>query len=163
MTTERKLSPFDYVKAIGDPKKPWLSPTMEGYNPYMVNRALSYHAASLLAANKMNTRHGLSAEMQYAFLLGAVKPGRRWAKWVSPVKDERVATVAEVYQTNYQRARQILSLLTEEQFLKIADLNGGLEDGGTKPKKPRRSKPDGNRAVSSRARNAKANRNSGKQ
>lgn len=159
---DRKLTPFDYVKAIGDPKKPWPSPSMEGYNGYMVNRALAYHGASIIQANAMNQRHALPADMQFAYLSGSIKPGRRWAKWVSQTKDDKVALIAEIYDTNYVRARQILSLLNEKQIETILQMNGGLENAdGAKKKtgRPSRGKTDGDRKVPGRARNAKKDRN----
>lgn len=162
MGDDRKLGPFDYVKALGDAKKPWPSPTMEGYNAFVVNRALAYHAASILAANKMNLRHNLAPEMQFSYLRANIKPGRRWAKWVTQDKDTKVSLIAEIYNTNHQRARQIMKLLTAEQLSTLLSIYGGPEDDGkqTKPKKPRRGKTDASRKVSDRSRNPKADRDS---
>lgn len=131
---EKAITPFDYVTALGA-KKPTPSPTMEGYNSYIVNRALAYHAQSLIAANEMNSRHWLPNDLQFVFLQRAVPPGRRWAKWVTAKKDPDLDLLAEVYFTNSTKSQRILRLLTSQQLDILRSLFGGLEDNDNKRKK----------------------------
>ena len=51
------------------------------YPAIIVNKCLSYHNDTLIAANEMNGYHFLPNNMQYHFLLNIVRKEKRITKW----------------------------------------------------------------------------------
>ena len=60
------------------------------YPAYIVNRCLSYHYDTLIAANEMNGYHFLPKNMQYHFLLNIVRKKNRFAKFLNETEKVRV-------------------------------------------------------------------------
>ena len=56
------------------------------YPAFIVNKCLSYHYDTLIAANEMNGYHFLPNNMQYHFLLNIVRKKKRFAKWMKAEK-----------------------------------------------------------------------------
>lgn len=114
-----KLTPFDFLNAINLKTNTDVDTTQ--YNPFMVNRGLSYFQDTVLWANEMNRRSHLDKDMQYSFLLNTVKKGRRFSKWFKAEADDDIDTVVEYYKVNRLRAQEILSLLNTEQINTIKE------------------------------------------
>ena len=55
------MNPFEYVNAINHTKQNVMVDDMaeKAYNPFMVNRTLSYFSDTILMANEMNLNHHL--------------------------------------------------------------------------------------------------------
>lgn len=102
------------------------------YPAFLVNRTLSYFGDCILFVNELNAR-GLSEfhvsnTMHYEFLLHVIPRGKRFAKWAKPDKDNKdIKAVSQYYNCNSERARDIVSLLSEEQMKVI---HGKLYEGG---------------------------------
>lgn len=86
------------------------------YNPWIVNKALSYFPDTVLIANEVNMYYDLDNRAQYEYLINMVRPGKRWARWVKDVSDEELDTVCEYYNVNRIIGREYLSLLSKEQI-----------------------------------------------
>ena len=86
------------------------------YNPWVVNKALSYFPDTILHANLMNLNHDLPKRPQFEFLLNSIRPKKRWAKWVKDDGDEDLDLVCAFYQCNKNVAREYLSLLSVDQL-----------------------------------------------
>lgn len=127
------MNPFDYVNAINLTKKNLMRGTEndqlaeKGYNPFLTNRALSYHNDTVFFANEMNQRHQLDKKMQFEFLLNIVRPRKRFSNWSKKESGGDLALVKEYYDYNDQKALQALSILTGEQ---IKHIRQKLEKGG---------------------------------
>ena len=69
------MNPFEYVNSINYTKKNIMdSPEKEkGYNPFMINRSLSYFNDTVILANEMNKYHHLDGRLQYSFLINIVR------------------------------------------------------------------------------------------
>lgn len=91
----------------------------ESYDPFLVNRAMSYHIDTILAANLMNTSTGLSDKMQYLFYINSVTPKKRFSKWGKKRNNDLAVKIAQHYKTNLTRAEEILSILPENAIEKI--------------------------------------------
>ena len=123
------MNPFDYINAINTTKKNLMVGTEndrlaeKGYDPFLTNRALSYHNDTIGVANEMNTRHYLDKKLQFLFLLNNVRPKKRFAKWVKKQKDSDVAVIKEYYGYNDIKARQTLTILTDDQLTDIRKKN----------------------------------------
>ena len=66
-----KRSPFDFVKSVSYDKKDLMVDEVEekAYQPFLLNKSLSYHQDSVFFINEMNNRHHLDNRLQYVFLL----------------------------------------------------------------------------------------------
>jgi hypothetical protein len=133
----KKLSPFTFVDSISFSKKDFFrdeetsAVAEKAYSSFMVNRALSYHPDTLLYANEMNTKGHLDDLLQHDYLINTVRPRKRKSsKWPKPFKDKDVEVVMEYYSCNYNKANQILEVLTEEQLsmLRARTYKGGNDN-----------------------------------
>ncbi len=132
------MNPFDYINAINTTKKNLMVGTEndrlaeKGYDPFLTNRALSYHNDTIGVANEMNTRHYLDKKPQFEFFINTVRPKKRFAKWVKKQKDSDVAVVKEYYGYNDIKARQALTILTDDQ---LTDIRIRIDKGGRDARK----------------------------
>jgi hypothetical protein len=123
-------NPFDYVKEILQSKKQLIVDeiTEKEYNPFIVNRSLSYHKDCVLYANEMNRRHFLDKKLQNDFLLNTVRSSKRpFAKWVKSEKSEDLECIKSYFGFSESKAREALRLLTKEQ---IQELKQQTDIGG---------------------------------
>ena len=112
------MNPFDYVNAICDTKQNLIidEATEKAYNPFMINRTLSYHYDTVLLANEMNQRAHLDKKLQNDFLINTVRKKRRFAKWAKPISSDDLEVVKEYYGYSNEKARQVLPLLNDDQM-----------------------------------------------
>jgi len=126
------LSPFDFIKSINETKinlivDQW---SESRYQPFVVNKGLSFSPDTVILANEVNSRPHLDKTLQYSFLINIVRPRKRYAKWMKHSKIEALEVVKEFYGYNSEKARQVLSILTDEQIntLKEKLKKGGVND-----------------------------------
>ena len=125
------MNPFDYVKEILQGKKQLIVDDLseKEYNPFIINRSLSYHKDCVLFANEMNRRHHLDKKLQNDFLLNTVRSQKRpFAKWVKSDKSDDLECIKQVYGFSDSKAREALSLLSKEQIQELKEQTkiGGL-------------------------------------
>ena len=125
------MSPFDYLNAINYTKKDIMVDDIaeKQYNPFMVNRGLSYFQDTVLMANEMNQNAHLDHRLQFDFLINIVRKRKRFSKWMKLTKESDVEVVKEYYGYSNQKARQALTLLSPEQ---IKILEKKVNKGGRK-------------------------------
>lgn len=127
------MNPFDFVRAIGQTKKDVIreaddpQSAEKGYNPFIVNRAFSYHRDTIMLANQVNSMPAASNLMQFDFLINMVRPSKRYAKWHKPEVDERAELVSEYFGCGPKRAREYLTLLGDKDVDQIKE---SLRRGG---------------------------------
>lgn len=128
----KTINPFDFVNAINHTKEniivdEW---TESQYKPFLVNKALSFTADTAIQANEMNSRSHLDKKLQHDFLINIVRSRKRFTKWLKPEKLEAIKIVQEYYGYSYEKASQILPLLSVEQidYLKLRIKKGGVND-----------------------------------
>ena len=125
------MSPFDFLNSINQSKIPLIDndPDCERqYNPFLVNRGLSYFSDTIFLANEMNRLSGLGKKLQYDFLFQSVRPRKRFSKWHKPEEDSRVEILKKLYAYSESKARQVLDLILESDW-KI--LEEQASEGGT--------------------------------
>ena len=112
------MNPFDYVNAICDSKQNLIVDEIseKSYNPFMINRTLSYHFDTVLLANEMNQRAHLDKKLQNDFLINTVRKKKRFAKWMKPLSSDDLEVVKEYYGYSNEKARQVLPLLNDDQM-----------------------------------------------
>lgn len=125
------MNPFDYVNEILVGKKNLIVDdyTEKSYEPFLVNRALSYHFDCIMFANEMNRRPFVDKKLQNDFLINTVRSRKRpFNKWVKAEKSEDIECIKTFYGVSTSKAQEVLSLLTEEQLqqLKEKTAEGGL-------------------------------------
>lgn len=124
-------SPFDYVNQILQGKKNLIVDeiTEKEYNPFIVNRALSYHYDCVLFANEMNMRSHLDKKLQNSFLINTIRSKKRpFAKWVKSEKSDDIEYIKRYFNYSDTRAKEVLRLLNDEQIQQIKEQTetGGL-------------------------------------
>lgn len=116
------MSPFDYINAINFTKQNLFEDPQahKDYNAWIVNKGLSYFPDTLLYANEMNRHYGIPKNWQFSFLLNSIPKKKRFSKWSK--KDtisESLRLVKEYYGYSNEKAKQALSVLSEEQLAMI--------------------------------------------
>tara|TARA_B100002019_G_scaffold278078_1_gene278561 strand:- start:515 stop:892 length:378 start_codon:yes stop_codon:yes gene_type:complete len=112
------MNPFDYLNAINHTKQNIMVDdiTEKEYNPFMVNRGLSYFHDTVLMANEMNQNAHVDNRLQFDFFINIVRKKRRFSKWFKPEIVSDVEVVKKYYGYSNEKARQVLTLLTKEQL-----------------------------------------------
>lgn len=111
------MNPFDYVNAINDSKKNIMVNTdndelaEKNYNPYMCNKAFSYHMDTILYANEMNQYSHLDNKLQFEYYLNGISKKRRFSKWVKKKEDQTLEIISQWYGCNYSKATEILKII----------------------------------------------------
>ena len=125
------MSPFDYLNAINYTKKDIMVDDIaeKGYNPFIINRALSYFPDTVLAANEMNKHSHLDNRLQFDFFINIVRKKKRFSKWFKPEIVSDLDAVKKYYGYSNQKARQVLTLLSTEQ---LNELKNKVAKGGRK-------------------------------
>ena len=125
------MNPFEYLNAINYSKQNIMVDDLaeKAYNPFMVNRGLSYFHDTVLMANEMNQNAHLDNRLQFDFFINVVRKKKRFSKWFKPEIVSDVEVVKEYYGYSNQKARQVLTLLTTEQ---INELKKKVYKGGRK-------------------------------
>jgi len=122
------ISPFDFVKDIQHGHTNLIVDewSEKQYNPFMINRALGFCQDTVIQANEMNSRPGLSKKMQNLFLINSIRPKKRFAPWVKAEKIEALDLVKRYYGYSNAKARSVLKVLTAQQLDYIKErLNTG--------------------------------------
>ena len=123
------MNPFEYVNSISYTKKDIMVDDIaeKSYNPFLVNRSLSYFQDTVFFANEMNLYHHLDNKLQFQFLLNIVRKRKRFSKWNKPELDSDIDVVKEYYGYSNEKARQALTLLSPSQ---IEELRKKVSKGG---------------------------------
>ena len=100
------------------------------YQPFLVNRALSYHLDCVLYVNEVNLYHELDKDMQYHYLLNTIRPvKRKFQPWQKSNTDKNLECIKEYFGYSNQKAKEALLLLSDEQ---IAEIKRKTNKGGVK-------------------------------
>lgn len=126
------ISPFEFLNSINYTKDvlvvdEW---SEKQYNPYVVNKGLSFSADTVIYANEMNARPHLDKKSQYSFLINIVRPRKRYNKWIKQEKIEAIEVIKDYYGYSTEKARRVLQILSSEQIntLKQKLKKGGVND-----------------------------------
>lgn len=130
-----KRNPFDFVKNVSHDKVDIMVDAVEekAYQPFLTNRALSYHQDAVYLINEMNCNHQLDNRLQYSFLINTLRKRRRFSKWQKPYESKKLDTIKSFYGVSTQRAKEYLELLDDKQYRELKEsMNfGGTNNGRT--------------------------------
>ena len=97
------------------------------YLPYIINRCMSGHFDCVMYANEMNINPNLDKKLQYDFYLNTLRSKKRFSPWLKKEELKNLEIIKSYYRYSNEKAKQVLSLLTEEQ---ITFIRRKLETGG---------------------------------
>lgn len=123
------ISPFDFLNAINHTKHDMIVDdwSEKQYNPYVINKGLSYGPDTVIQANEMNSRPHIDKKLQFLFLLNTIRPRKRYNKWIKAEKIDAIEVIKEYYGYSTEKARQVYPLLSESQ---LNYLKEQLQKGG---------------------------------
>lgn len=127
------MSPFDFLNSINDNKKDLFEdPQAEkDYNPFLVNRGLSYFPDTILFANEMNVKRDTPKQWQFDFLRLAISKKKRFSKWhKKEVATDLIKLICKHYKYSEQRAYEVMDILTPDQ---IESIRKQYDTGGRTP------------------------------
>jgi hypothetical protein len=122
---EKEPSPFDFVKSVSNTKHDITEDNpeiIEYYNPYIVNRALSYFPDTVLLANDLNLYHNVPLISQYYYYMGSIRKRNRFAKWEKPKKDTDIILIQKIYNVRMEVAKQYRKLISDKDMKKLYEL-----------------------------------------
>jgi len=99
----------------------------KAYQPFLINKALSYHQDAVFLVNEMNVRHGSDNRLQYLFFINTLRKRKRFSKWQKPYESKKLDTIKTYYGVSTQKAKEYLELLTDKQY---NDLKDSMKTGG---------------------------------
>ena len=112
------MSPFDFLKAINETKKDIMVDDIseKEYNPFIINRGLSFFKDTILYANEMNRYHHLDHRVQFDFFINIIRKKKRWSKWIKASDVDNLELIKEYYGYSNEKAKSALSLMSNEQL-----------------------------------------------
>jgi hypothetical protein len=123
------MNPFEYLKAINETKKDIMVDDIaeKEYNPFIINRGLSFFKDTILFANEMNRYHHLDHRVQFDFFINIIRKKKRWSKWIKASDIDNLKLIKEYYGYSNEKAKSALSLMSNEQ---IEQLKQRIYKGG---------------------------------
>ena len=125
------MNPFQYIASINNTKKDLMTDDVaeKEYSPFMINRGLSYFSDTVMLANEMNRASHIDHRMQYDFLRLAIRPRKRFSKWMKKTVPARIETIKEYYGYSDAKAEAISDLISDDD---IKAMKNVLSKGGKK-------------------------------
>jgi len=116
------MNPFDYLKTINETKEDIMVDDVaeKGYNPFIINRGLSYFPDTVMVANELNQNTHLPSKVQYKFLLSIVRKRKRFSKWAKAETETDLEIIKEYYGYSTEKAREISHLLSKDQIQQLS-------------------------------------------
>jgi hypothetical protein len=120
---------FQYINDLSNDKKYLMDNGLfeKEYVPHQTNRFFSYFSDTIMLANMMNSAYSLPNKMQHDFYYHEVRKRKRWTKWFKAETSADLELIKEYYKYNDQKAREALSILSEDQ---LNDIRKKLNKGG---------------------------------
>ena len=124
------ISPFDFINAIHHSKEKLIVDdwSEKQYNPYIINKGLSYGPDTVIPANEMNSRPHLAKILQFDFLINIIRPRKRFNKWIKAEKIAELEVIKEYYGYSTEKAKQVLPLLNSST---IEEMKKRITKGGS--------------------------------
>lgn len=105
-------------------------PDLKDYNPFIINRALSFHPDCIPYVEEMNRLHFLDKDMQYQYLMHSIRPmKRKFAPWQKAEVEKDIEYIKEYFGYSNKKAREALKILNKDQinYIKQKTDKGGVK------------------------------------
>jgi hypothetical protein len=114
--TEKKVTPFDLVQELSESHNtPRFESAPSAYVPYVINRALSATAETVLLANEMNLYWGLDKDQQHMFYHHTIRKRKRYFKWLKSESPPEHPALQALYKYSLRESRRAIRTMTESQ------------------------------------------------
>lgn len=88
----------------------------KSYAPFLVNKAMAHHIDCVMFANQMNMSSQLHKKAQYDYFINKIRAVKRpYTKWYKAYEERDLEAVKLYFGYSDKRAREALSILTDEQ------------------------------------------------
>lgn len=118
------MTPFDFLNAINTSKENLFVDPQAGkdYNSWIINKGLSQFPDTVLYANEMNRCYFIPKQWQFSFYLNTIPKKKRFSKWAKKdAETDSLKLVKEYFGYSNEKAKQALSVLTQEQLSMIEE------------------------------------------
>lgn len=125
------MNPFDYVNSITYTKENLCENSkiyQDQYNPFIVNKALSYFPDCVMHANEMNISAHIDNKMQYDYLFNAISKRKRFSKWEKMENSKILDDIIKIFNCSRIKARNIETILTPKELDMIS---AAASEGGS--------------------------------
>ena len=125
------MNPFHIAGNISNAKKPDMinDENESEYSPFMINRNFSYFQDTVLFANEMNRASHIDGRLQYDFLMGTIRPRKRFSKWMKKDRSAKIDIIKEYYGYSTPKAEAVVDLISDEMLKRMKDT---ISKGGKK-------------------------------
>lgn len=128
--SEEKVTPFTFVNALTETKRDLYEGNEKEYNPFVINKSLSFNLDCLFHVCELNKYSGIPKKSQYQYLMGALEKKKRYGRWVrKEVLPADIELIKEAYGYSDADALIALEILSDKQLL---ELKQKLSKGGKK-------------------------------
>lgn len=133
-----KVTLGQFLKSINSTKENLMFPdgldvadndVVKCYNPFIVNRCLSYFPDTVLIADELNRLNKMRPIEQYKFLLYTVRKRYRFEPWEKKNMDD-IYVVSKYFKYSYKKAEEAIKVLTKEQLDEIKKIMNIQSKGG---------------------------------
>ena len=121
---------FDHIKHLNDKAKYTIESDLDEkeYQPFLVNKGLSFIKECVPYANVMNQFYTLDKIIQYDFYFYGIPKGKRYSKWIKKEEvSDNLKIISEYFGINKIKAQTYLNLLNADQIemIKVLMNKGG--------------------------------------
>jgi hypothetical protein len=100
---------------------------MAKYPAFVINKCMGGFIDTVMNANAMNGMAHIDKNLQYQFYLYSVRKSKRFSPWQKKESNKDIDLVKQYYGYNYEKAEQVLRILTKEQ---LSIIKSKLDIGG---------------------------------
>jgi len=100
---------------------------MAKYPAFVINKCMGGFIDTVMNANAMNGMAHIDKDLQYQFYLYSVRKSKRFSPWQKKESNKDIDLVKQYYGYNYEKAEQVLRILTKEQ---LSIIKSKLDIGG---------------------------------
>jgi hypothetical protein len=120
------MTPFDFLNAINQTKEDlFVDPqAVKDYRKgsWVINMGLSQFPDTIMYANEMNRYYSLPEKWKFSFYLNSIPKKKRFSKWAKKdAESDSLKLVMEYYAYSSEKAKQALTVLSEEQLTMIKE------------------------------------------
>ena len=125
-----RVTPFSFVSAITETKEDFYDGNEREYNPFIINKALSFNLDCLFHVCELNKYQAIPKKSQFQYLMGSIDKKRRSGRWVrKDVLPSDIELLKEAFGYSDSNAMIALELMTDKAMI---DLKNKMSKGGRK-------------------------------
>jgi len=97
------------------------------YSQFIINKAFSNFADTVLWANEMNRTPMLTNRQHFEFLFNAIPRRKRFGKWAKKINDPVIDLVCDFYNISRQKAMEIIDIVDIDYIKKKSERGGRIK------------------------------------